>query len=104
MSWHSFVHGLKHDLSKAGHAIENVGGKVLHGAEDVVGGVAGLAGGLVGGVLGGLMDGITGGLMGMNDADLGQIENLLTGGMETGMAFQIFNSFSSTMPKPDSNN
>ena len=93
MSWHSFIHGLKHDLSKAGHAIEGAGKTVLKGAE-----------GVVGGVIGDVLGGITGGLMGLNDADLEQMENLMMGGMETGMVFQIFNSFSSSMPKPDSNN
>ncbi|MDG0025470.1 hypothetical protein [Trinickia sp. Y13] len=93
MSWHSFWHGVKHDFSKAGHAIEGVGKKVLNGAE-----------GVVGGVIGGVMGGITGGLMGMNDADIAQLEQLMTGGMEMGMMTQIFDSFQNTMSKPGNNN
>lgn len=101
MSWHSFWHGVKHDASKAGHAIEGVGKKVLHGAEGA--GKAVLNG--AEGVIGGVMNGITGGLMGMNDADIAQMEQMMTGGMEMGMVFQIFDSFQNTMPKSgDSNN
>lgn len=92
MSWHSFWHGVKHDASKVGHAIEGVGKKVLNGTE-----------GVVGGVIGGVLGGITGGLMGLNDADLAQIENLMTGGMEMSMLFQTFDTFQNTMPKDNNN-
>ena len=92
MSWHSFWHGVKHDAGKVGHALEGVGKKVLNGAE-----------GAVGGVIGGILGGITGGLMGMNDADLAQIENLMSGGMEMSMLFQTFDTFQNTMPKDNNN-
>lgn len=100
MSWHSFWHGVKHDCSKAGHAIEGVGKKVLHGAESVGKTVLNDAEGVIGGV----MNGITGGFMGMNEADIAQMEQMMMGGMEMGMIFQIFDSFQSTMSKPGSNN
>jgi len=42
--------------------------------------------------------------MGMNDQDLEQIEQIMSGGMEMGMLFQVFDSFQNTMPKSDNNN
>lgn len=93
MSWHSFWHGAKKDLGKVGHAIEGVGKKALNGAE-----------GVIGGVIGGVMGGITGGMMGMNDQDLAQMEQLMSGGMEMSMLFQVFDTFQNTMPKSDNSN
>lgn len=89
MSWHSFWHGVKHDFGKVLHGAEGAGKTILGGAE---------------GIIGGVMNGITGGLMGMNEADIAQMEQMMMGGMEMGMTFQIFDSFQSTMSKPGSNN
>ncbi len=100
MSWHSFWHGVKHDFSKAGHAIEGAGKKVLHGAEGVGKKVLNGAEDVIGGV----MNGITGGLMGMNEADIAAMEQIMMGTTEMSMLFQIFDSFQNTMPKSDNNN